>query len=81
MDNTKFLKLTNIVLGIMCGLLIAFPLSYSVSNPIFGLAVLLMGTALGAFTGYRRANSRAFMYFCIVAVCILSTIISFSTNS
>ena len=65
----------------MCGLLIALPVSFSVSNPMIGGIFIVMLSALGGFSGYRRANSRAFMYFCIVAVGVLSSIITFSSNS
>jgi uncharacterized membrane protein len=81
MDNSRFLKFTNITLGVMCGLLIALPVSFSLSNPIVGGLSVLILSALGGFSGYRRANSRAFMYFCIVAVGVLSSIITFSSNS
>ena len=81
MENLKFLKIVNLVLGTMCGLLIAFPIALSMQNKTFGTLFLVMCTVLGTFSGYRRAKSRAFMYFCIVAVCVLSTVISFSGNN
>lgn len=64
-----FIRYANIVLGGLLGVLIAIPVS---SEAPFQL---ILGLVLGALVGYRRRDSRLFMYMTIVFVLILSSLI------
>ena len=79
MNNIKsFIFYANIILGSLCGLLVALPVAGSLSSPIPGLFLIIFSVFFGGFAGYRNKGSRAFMYMCLAFVLILSTLISFS---
>jgi len=74
---SKFLNIACISVGGMVGCLIAIPLTFS-SNGSSKFVVLLASIALGMLVGYRRRGSRVFLYFCLLCVLILSSLVSFS---
>ena len=68
-----------VLLGAMSAALIAMPLALGqVKEPLLGTLLIVACALLGARIGYRRRNSAGFLYFALVCVLILSTLISFS---
>ena len=75
----SFLRLANILLSGMTGFLIGYPVAAGMTSSNTGsLSVIILTTLAGFITGYRRANSRIFLYFCMLAIIILSVVISSS---
>ena len=74
----RFVEIACIGLGALVGCLIVLPL---VATPGSSAPVplLVAGTAAGAVIGYRYRGSRAFLYFSLVCILLLATVISFST--
>jgi hypothetical protein len=73
----KFLHGGSIFLGALMGCLVTIPI-ISTELQSFG-APLLVGAALfGGLAGHRHRENRAFLYFCILGILVLSTLISFS---
>lgn len=78
----SFLNGATILLSAMVGILIIYPLALArlspAGSPSSGYGMLLLGAAGGALLGYRRRNSRIFLYFCMLAIIILAIVISSS---
>ncbi|MCI5064195.1 hypothetical protein MRY87_00565 [bacterium] len=78
----RFQTVAAVALGTLTGLLIALPLSPSPGGTdapsLFGMLVLPASAAAGALIGYRRRESRAFLYFCFAAILLLSGTLSTS---
>ena len=74
---TRFLQISCVVLGALTGCLIGIPLAVQ-SGSASGIWIVFSFSALGGLIGYRRRTSRAFLYFCLGAVLILSSLVSFS---
>lgn len=74
---TQFLPFANVILGLLMGLLVGIPVSWSMT-PVPAIATLIIAvfTGLGGLAGYRRRNSRGFMYLAIISVLVLTSIIS-----
>jgi hypothetical protein len=76
LDYARFLAFSNVVLGAIVGVLIAIPLTPAVSSgPLAGTLVLASGL-LGAAVGRKRGASRGFLYFALVAVLVLASLVS-----
>jgi len=71
-----FLAVTNTGLGALLGCLIGMPLNLT-SSSLFGRAsLLLLFTVLGGAIGYRRRHSKVFLYFALLSIVLLASIIS-----
>ena len=71
-----FYRTACVVLGALMGLLIVLPLTLGFgSSPLRTLSALVIGTLLGGAVGYRRRESRLFLYFSIVSVALLSGVL------
>lgn len=75
----EFMKFAAILLSALVGVLIAFPLI--IAGDANNLYFLPIAALLGGLVGYRRRNSRIFLYFCMLAVIILAFVISSSVVS
>ena len=68
----QFRGLACVVLGAITGVLIGLPLA------IEGRAwIVPVSLIAGLMVGYRRRRSVAFLYFCLVTILLLATVISF----
>jgi hypothetical protein len=65
-----------VMLGGLCGFLVAAPLALSTNTPAIGALALIAGLAAGGLVGYRRRNSRGFLYLCFVIILVLSGTLS-----
>ncbi len=76
MQLSSFYRGACVVLGALLGVLIVFPMTMvaHLSPPLATLA-LVIGVLLGAAIGYRRGESRAFLYFLLLSVGLLSTVL------
>jgi hypothetical protein len=63
-----------VMLGGISGFLIAAPLALSTATPL----ALIAGFAAGGLVGYRRRNSRGFLYLCFIVVLVLAGVLSSS---
>jgi hypothetical protein len=82
-QDLLFHELASIVLASFIGVLIVVPYAtILVSNEqrALSLITLLTGAVVGFLVGKRRCKSRLFMYFCMLVVIILSTIIGYSSS-
>jgi uncharacterized SAM-binding protein YcdF (DUF218 family) len=59
------------------GCLVAVPMT-STNLQSMGTPLLLIAVLFGGIAGHRHRNNRAFLYFCLVGILVLSTLISFS---
>lgn len=73
----KFTDGVSVLLGALMGLLVAIPLA-STELRSSGAILVVGATVFGGLTGFRRRKSRAFLYFCLIGICVLSSLISFS---
>lgn len=76
MDILRFQQIATIVLAGITGLLIALPIGLP-KGPEASMLYALGGLLFGAVSGYRRRNSKIFMYFCMIASAVLSTLLIF----
>lgn len=76
----RFRAAAAVMLGALTGSLIVLPLI--AGNPEHtgagALAYLGAGALFGALTGYRRRGSTMFLYFCVVCILALSSVIMFT---
>ncbi|MCB0321147.1 MAG: LPXTG cell wall anchor domain-containing protein [Bdellovibrionales bacterium] len=72
-----FKTLSAVILGSLTGLLIAFPIATGADAQIGALA-MIAGIGAGGLVGYRRRESRGFLYFSFVAILVLAGTISTS---
>lgn len=70
----KFIPIVNIVLGALAGLLISGPAMSETASPLRNLFVTAAFAILGTFAGYKRRESRAFMYLSLICVLVLSSL-------
>lgn len=73
--TTVLMTLSAIILGGMAGYLIGIPLDVSQKLPFPATPLF---TLAGALVGWRRRESRGFIYFSAVCVLMLATLVSFS---
>ncbi len=71
-----FYAIASIVMGAFVGLLIAIPITVSTTSRAVAGATLLGLPLLGLLSGYRRRHSRIFFYLCLIAIVVLSTILT-----
>lgn len=71
---TRFQTCASVALGGMIGTLIALP--FALPQGSIGALYLLPLLFLGGMIGYRRRESRAFLYFSFVAILLLSSLLS-----
>lgn len=69
------MTLSAVILGAMAGYLIGMPLDVSQKMP---LPVTPLSTLAGALIGWRRRESRPFIYFSAICVLMLATLVFFS---
>ncbi|MCB0328128.1 MAG: hypothetical protein KDD70_00655 [Bdellovibrionales bacterium] len=67
----RFQWIASVVLGTITGLLIALPISQG-ESVFSGPIVLLASGMAGALIGYRRKDSRAFLYLCFATILLLA---------
>lgn len=72
----RLLALFNIALGGLCGALIALPIA--AQQPQSGTLLGAACIAFGILNGYRWRTSRAFLYFALVTVLALASLVSFA---
>ncbi len=74
-DNAfhTFRTFASVVLGALIGLLIALPLALPSG---YNLVLIVPFVIMGGVIGYRRRESRGFLYFSFVAVLLLSSLVS-----
>ena len=75
MTVTDFYSLAAVFLAALVGLLITIPVTMADRQGSSWL--LLVGIIAGGLVGWRRRKSHAFLYFCLVCVIALATLISF----
>lgn len=75
----RFLHLACIGLGGLAGALITLPIAMSRLDSV-GLLILFAGSSFGFLAGYRRRTSRAFLYFCILSILVLLTLLIMNTR-
>lgn len=73
---SRFREYASIVLGSLMGALIAMPVAAEANA---ALMLVPLGAVLGGLVGYRRRASTFFLYFCIVCILILSSVIMFES--
>jgi hypothetical protein len=76
LEYGRFIAFSNIILGTFVGVLIALPLTPTVSSAGLSAALVLGSALLGGAIGRKRGESRGFLYFALVAVLVLSSVIS-----
>jgi len=79
-DNyMRFRRYASMLLAGMTGLMIAYPYALGyLGTPYKSYLILISSFIAGVLIGYRRRNSRIFLYFCMLAIIILASVISLS---
>ncbi len=77
-SHETFQTCAAVILGAITGFLISFPIAIGPTASKVGLIAFIAGGGAGALVGYRRRKSRAFLYFCFVAILVLAGTISSS---
>lgn len=76
MTYESFLSIANTALGAVAGALIGAPVAAGTASPGLGTALLVAFTILGAASGYRRRQSRGFLYLSLLVVLVLAGMLS-----
>lgn len=71
----SFREFASIVLGAILGGLIILPFALP-DQQASNFWILLVGLFAGGLIGYKRRKSVAFLYFCMIAVVILASVLS-----
>lgn len=73
-QEKSFVAALNITLGTAIGLMVSYPISIRYDG-ILRLSLVFLLAILGGIIGFRRRESRLFLYFSLLVVLILGTII------